>query len=144
MPTPTVGKKVSAFSAVTTSAAKLTSKDLAGAPYVLYFYPKDDTPGCTLEGKDFRDHHDRFKQLKVRVLDVSGPIPADLIVASPKLPADIRFALSNAFLRIAEDRASKEIMTELIGADGFAPFTPAILREMKTLVQAARDASAVG
>ena len=83
-------------------------------------------------------------ELKVRVLDVSGPIPADLIVASPKLPADIRFALSNAFLRIAEDRASKEIMTELIGADGFAPFTPAILREMKTLVQAARDASAVG
>lgn len=71
MPTPTVGKKVSAFSAVTTSAAKLTSKDLAGAPYVLYFYPKDDTPGCTLEGKDFRDHHDRFKQLKVRVLGVS-------------------------------------------------------------------------
>jgi peroxiredoxin Q/BCP len=71
MATPIVGKKVSAFSVVTTSAAKLTSKDLAGAPYVLYFYPKDDTPGCTLEGKDFRDHHDRFKRLNVRVLGVS-------------------------------------------------------------------------
>jgi phosphonate transport system substrate-binding protein len=83
-------------------------------------------------------------ELKVRVLDVSGPIPADLIVASPKLPADIRFALGNAFMRIAGDRASKEIMSDLVGADGFARFTPAILREMKTLVSAARDASAVG
>ena len=71
MATPTVGKKVPAFSVVTTAATKLTNKDLAGAPYVLYFYPKDDTPGCTLEGKDFRDHHDRFKRLKVRVLGVS-------------------------------------------------------------------------
>jgi thioredoxin-dependent peroxiredoxin len=71
MATPTVGKKIAAFSAVTTTAAKLTSKDLAGTPYVLYFYPRDDTPGCTLESKDFRDHHDRFKRLNVRVLGVS-------------------------------------------------------------------------
>lgn len=71
MATPTVGKKIPAFSVGTTAAAKLTSKELAGAPYVLYFYPKDDTPGCTLESKDFRDHQDRFKRLKVRVLGVS-------------------------------------------------------------------------
>jgi thioredoxin-dependent peroxiredoxin len=37
----------------------------------LYFYPKDDTPGCTLEGKDFRDHHADFDKLKVRILGVS-------------------------------------------------------------------------
>jgi peroxiredoxin Q/BCP len=37
----------------------------------LYFYPKDDTPGCTLEGQDFRDQHAKFKRLKVRVLGVS-------------------------------------------------------------------------
>ena len=71
MATPTVGKKVPAFSVATTAAAKLTSKDLAGAAYVLYFYPKDDTPGCTLEGQDFRDQHAKFKRLKVRVLGVS-------------------------------------------------------------------------
>jgi thioredoxin-dependent peroxiredoxin len=71
MTTPSVGKKIPSLTVTTTAAAKLTSKDLAGAPYVLYFYPKDDTPGCTLEGKDFRDQHSRFKRLKVRILGVS-------------------------------------------------------------------------
>ncbi|HEY9183479.1 MAG TPA: peroxiredoxin [Gammaproteobacteria bacterium] len=68
---PAIGKKIKAFSVPTTNAAELTTKDLAGKPYVLYFYPKDDTPGCTLEGKDFRDHHAKFKRLGVRVLGVS-------------------------------------------------------------------------
>jgi peroxiredoxin Q/BCP len=68
---PSVGKKIKAFSVATTNAAELTGKDLAGKPYVLYFYPKDDTPGCTLEGKDFRDQHAKFKRLGVRVLGVS-------------------------------------------------------------------------
>jgi len=71
MATPTVGKKITAFSVATTSAPKLSNKDLAGKPYVLYFYPKDDTPGCTIEGKDFRDRHADFGKLKVRVLGVS-------------------------------------------------------------------------
>jgi peroxiredoxin Q/BCP len=68
---PTVGKKVPSFSVPTTAAPKLTSKDLLGRAYVLYFYPKDDTPGCTLEGKDFRDRHAEFGRLGVRVLGVS-------------------------------------------------------------------------
>jgi peroxiredoxin Q/BCP len=67
---PTVGKKVGAFKAATTGA-DVSSKDLAGKPYVLYFYPKDDTPGCTLEGQGFRDHHGAFKRLGVRILGVS-------------------------------------------------------------------------
>ena len=71
MAAPTVGKKIAAFTVETTSSAKLSSKDLSGRPYVLYFYPKDDTPGCTLEGKDFRDRHAEFAKLKVRVLGVS-------------------------------------------------------------------------
>jgi peroxiredoxin Q/BCP len=45
MATPTVGKKIPAFSAPSTSGP-VSSKDLAGSPYVLYFYPKDDTPGA--------------------------------------------------------------------------------------------------
>jgi peroxiredoxin Q/BCP len=71
MATPTVGKKIPAFSVATTAAAKLTNKDLAGAAYVLYFYPKDDTPGCTLESQGFRDQLSAFKRRKVRVLGVS-------------------------------------------------------------------------
>jgi peroxiredoxin Q/BCP len=65
----TIGKKV-AFAAQSTSGA-VGSKDLAGSAYVLYFYPKDDTPGCTLEGQDFRDKSAAFKRLRVRVLGVS-------------------------------------------------------------------------
>ena len=71
MAAPTVGKKIAAFNVATTSSPKLTSKDLAGRPYVLYFYPKDDTPGCTLEGQDFRDRHADFAKLNVRILGVS-------------------------------------------------------------------------
>lgn len=71
MATPTVGKKVPAFTVATTASPKLSNKDLAGRPYVLYFYPKDDTPGCTLEGKDFRDQHPKLGRLGVRVIGVS-------------------------------------------------------------------------
>ena len=71
MATPTVGKKITAFSVATTSSPKLTNKDLLGKPYVLYFYPKDDTPGCTLESQGFRDQHAAFGKLKIRVLGVS-------------------------------------------------------------------------
>jgi peroxiredoxin Q/BCP len=68
---PSLGKKIAAFNVATTSTATLASKDLAGKPYVLYFYPKDDTPGCTMEGKDFRAQHAKFQRLGVRVLGVS-------------------------------------------------------------------------
>jgi peroxiredoxin Q/BCP len=66
-----LGKKIPAFSAAATGAEKIASKHLAGSPFVLYFYPKDDTPGCTLEGQDFRDRHDDFERLGVRVIGVS-------------------------------------------------------------------------
>jgi peroxiredoxin Q/BCP len=65
-----VGKRVAAFSAQST-AGRVASKDLLGSAYVLYFYPKDDTPGCTLEGQDFRDREAAFERLRIRVLGVS-------------------------------------------------------------------------
>jgi len=71
MSKPTVGKKIASFKVVTTADSELKSRDLLGRPYVLYFYPKDDTPGCTLEGKDFRDRHADFGKLDVRVIGVS-------------------------------------------------------------------------
>lgn len=45
--------------------------DFRGCPIVLYFYPADDTPGCTVEGKEFRDLYDQFESLDCRVLGVS-------------------------------------------------------------------------
>ena len=70
MAKPAIGKKIGAFKATTTAGA-ISDEDLAGHPYVLYFYPKDDTPGCTLEGQDFRDQHAAFKRLGVRIVGVS-------------------------------------------------------------------------
>ncbi len=42
-----------------------------GHPFILYFYPKDDTPGCTAEGQDFRDLHGEFLKAKVAVFGIS-------------------------------------------------------------------------
>ena len=51
--------------------ATVTSAELSGKPYVLYFYPKDDTPGCTKEACDFRDSEKAIARAGVRVLGVS-------------------------------------------------------------------------
>jgi len=48
-----------------------TFDDCKGQHLVLYFYPKDNTPGCTLESKDFRDHYATFQQLNTRIIGVS-------------------------------------------------------------------------
>jgi len=45
--------------------------DHAGSPVVLYFYPKDDTPGCTVEGAAFRDQHAAFRKAGAQVFGVS-------------------------------------------------------------------------
>jgi peroxiredoxin Q/BCP len=51
--------------------ASLSSDDLAGRPYVIYFYPKDDTPGCTVEACGFRDAASELEGAGVRVIGVS-------------------------------------------------------------------------
>jgi peroxiredoxin Q/BCP len=71
MAAPVVGKKVPAFEAQTTGSGMISRDGLAGTAFVLYFYPKDDTPGCTAEGIDFRDQHAKFKRRKIRVFGVS-------------------------------------------------------------------------
>jgi peroxiredoxin Q/BCP len=56
---------------VETTDGSLDSKDLAGTRVVLYFYPKDSTPGCTNEAKDFTALLDEFKAHNTRILGVS-------------------------------------------------------------------------
>ena len=65
------GAKAPDFSTTDQSGKKITLKDYRGKKVVLYFYPKDDTPGCTKEACAFRDHFAEFKQLGVEVLGVS-------------------------------------------------------------------------
>jgi peroxiredoxin Q/BCP len=71
MAPPTVGKTVPDFELPATGGATVRLGALRGAPVVLYFYPKDDTPGCTLEGRDFRDQASAFRRMKAVVLGVS-------------------------------------------------------------------------
>jgi peroxiredoxin Q/BCP len=65
------GRKAPDFTAPTDGGGKLKLSDLSGKPVVLYFYPKDDTPGCTTEACGFRDAMPDFKKLKAQVLGVS-------------------------------------------------------------------------
>jgi len=60
-----------AFSLPGSDGATHSSKSLAGKPYVLYFYPRDMTPGCTIESCEFRDNQAGLKKLGVTVLGVS-------------------------------------------------------------------------
>jgi len=66
-----VGKKLPAFSLPRSDGSTWKTSDVAGTRLVLFFYPKAMTPGCTLEGQDFRDLHAQFKRAKTTVLGVS-------------------------------------------------------------------------
>lgn len=66
-----VGDKAPDFNLSSSSGKNVALKDLKGSWVVLYFYPKDMTPGCTIEACDFRDFHGDFNKMGVRVLGVS-------------------------------------------------------------------------
>ena len=65
------GKKCPIFKGDSTSNKTISNKDFLGKNLVIYFYPKDSTPGCTTEGQDFRDNYKTFKKLNTDILGVS-------------------------------------------------------------------------
>jgi peroxiredoxin Q/BCP len=65
------GKKVANFSRPATGDKTLSLADFKGKNLVLYFYPKDSTPGCTLEGQNFRASYAEFQQAGTEILGVS-------------------------------------------------------------------------
>jgi len=65
------GGKAPAFSMPTDGGGEVTLKDLKGRPIILYFYPKDSTPGCTTEACDFRDLTPDFSKIDARIVGVS-------------------------------------------------------------------------
>jgi thioredoxin-dependent peroxiredoxin len=71
MPLIEPGKKAPPFSLKDQNGKTHRLSDYAGRPIVLYFYPKDDTPGCTKEACAFQDNLPRFKSTKAAVLGVS-------------------------------------------------------------------------
>jgi len=66
-----VGDKAPLFDVAFDNAQAVTRESLRGKHMVLYFYPKDDTPGCTVEAKDFRDHIKEFEKLNTVIIGVS-------------------------------------------------------------------------
>lgn len=72
MPLIDPGKKAPAFSLKDQQGKTHRLADYAGRPVVLFFYPKDDTPGCTKEACAFRDHLPKFKTSKAVVLGISS------------------------------------------------------------------------
>ena len=66
-----IGKKVASFSLPATGDKELSLKDFKGTNLLLYFYPKDSTPGCTLEGQNFRDSYEQFREHNTEILGVS-------------------------------------------------------------------------
>jgi peroxiredoxin Q/BCP len=65
------GRKAPDFELLNEKGDRISSRELAGSPYLLYFYPKDDTPGCTREACDIRDNFGRFGKHGLRVIGVS-------------------------------------------------------------------------
>ena len=65
------GKKCPKFDALGTSNTNLNNSTFIGKNLVLYFYPKDSTPGCTTEGQEFRDSYKEFKKHNTEIIGVS-------------------------------------------------------------------------
>ena len=59
------------FEVQATGTQRFQLSAFKGHPFILYFYPKDDTPGCTVEGAQFRDLHAEFQAAKVAVFGIS-------------------------------------------------------------------------
>lgn len=71
MSAPRLNRVVADFKAVATRGMTVHLQGLRGQNVVIYFYPKDSTPGCTTEGQDFRDLYAKFRRRKTVILGVS-------------------------------------------------------------------------
>ncbi len=66
-----IGDKAPEFAMPTNGGGNVSLSALSGKNIVLYFYPKDDTPGCTVEAKDFRDSIEDFEKLDTVIIGIS-------------------------------------------------------------------------
>lgn len=87
MSTPELGKVIPSLKLAATGDKTIDLKALRGKNVILYFYPKDSTPGCTTEGMDFAANHDKFKRLQTVILGVSR----DSVASHEKFKAKYNF-----------------------------------------------------
>jgi len=118
------------FTAPTSEGGQVSLSDLRGKPVILYFYPKDDTPGCTKEACAFRDDFAAFKKKGAVVLGVSTDSAKahDKFIAKYKLPFTLVSDADKKIVQAYGVWGEKKFMgvtytgthrvTFLIGADG--------------------------
>ena len=82
-----IGKKIPEFSLPSTGNKIVKLAELKGKNVIIYFYPKDATPGCTLEGQNFRDNIRKFSSRNTKILGVSR----DKITLHEKFKKDQNF-----------------------------------------------------
>ncbi|HEY6643776.1 peroxiredoxin [Povalibacter sp.] len=123
-------KKIPAFSLPATGGKTFKSADAAGKKLVIYFYPRDNTPGCTTEGEAFRDLHADFRKAGAVIVGVSPDSVAshEKFKAKMSFPfellADVDHAVCNLFEVFKEKSLygrkymGVERSTFLIDADG--------------------------
>jgi peroxiredoxin Q/BCP len=120
-----VGDAFPAWSMRDHTGATVTSQALAGKPYLLWYYPKAQTPGCTMEGRGIRDRFSEFRDKKVEVVGVSFDDPAAnaAFVQAEGFPfrllSDTDRALAKKVGAVASDDAPvARRVSYLVGADG--------------------------
>lgn len=110
-----IGDSIPSFKAKDFEGEPITKEDLLGAPFVIYFYPKDDTPGCTQEACSFRDLMESFDDMNVMVVGVSPDSPESHQKFMEKhelnfpLISDKDFALSKSFGAVKEKDGSLSV-----------------------------------
>jgi thioredoxin-dependent peroxiredoxin len=82
-----VGKKLPSFALPATGGARWRTSDHAGEKLVIYFYPRDNTPGCTKEGEAFRELYPAFRKAGALIVGVS----ADSMASHEKFKAKMSF-----------------------------------------------------
>jgi peroxiredoxin Q/BCP len=94
-----IGKPVKDFSLPSTGGATFKLSAFRGTKLVLYFYPKDSTPGCTAEGEDFRDRYKDFRKANCEIAGISR----DSIKSHESFKAKMKFPF--ALLSDADETA---------------------------------------
>jgi peroxiredoxin Q/BCP len=95
------GRRAPAFRVATDGAAEVSSTSLKGKPYVLYFYPKDDTSGCTREASEFTAAKRKFDAAEVAIVGISKDSPESHGKFRKKYQLKITLG-SDADLKVAE------------------------------------------
>ncbi|MCP4902028.1 MAG: peroxiredoxin [bacterium] len=139
------------FSLTAHDGSTISSADLAGAPYLVYYYPKADTPGCTKEACEFRDHWEDVKNAGLKVFGASYDTPEDNSAFAEKyslqflLLSDEEKTLAKAIGASSSMRPWPKRISYLVGADGtilkvYPKVSPAehageVLEDLKALTE---------